>query len=259
MKMNNIILFIIFCLFTAVISCDKAPLSTTETIIPTDKAFVRIALYSAGTPSVVIKANEVKLNGNTTLGNGGIFPSTVGFPDYAAIPANSTLKLVLVNSGTQNDSVVLFNTKLNTEIGKFYSLTLADTGKNRTAFFVEDQFIASKDSFLNIRLINAMVGSNLSLLRIDSSSATDVVRDTLARNIPYKGNTGFISVNTFTTRSSIRIRIVHSLTGKLYPVAQTPPQALATGSRRSITYYAFGFEDGIGIYAPGLSAHITNQ
>jgi hypothetical protein len=252
-------IFSFFCLSATIISCEKAPLRSTVTYLPTDKAFVRIALYSPGTPAVMIKADDVKLNGNTTSGNGGFFPSTVTFPDYAAVPAGSTFKLALANTGTQNDSVVLFNSKLTTEAGKFYALTLADTGMNRTAFLTEDQFLPQKDSFLNVRLINAMVGSSLTLLRIDSATATDVVRDTLAKNIPYKGTSGFISVKTFTTRPFIRIRIISSVNGKSYGTPQIPPQTLATGSRRSITYYAFGFENGTGIYVPGLSAHITNQ
>jgi hypothetical protein len=258
-KFNFIFLFV--CLAAAIISCDKAPLRSTITYLPTDKAFVRLALYSPGTPAVMIKANDVKINGNTTSGNGGFFPATTTFPDYAAVPANSTIKLSLANSGTQNDSIVLFNSQLNFEAGKFYSVTLADTGINRTAFSTPDEFLTPKDSFLSVRLINAMVGSTLTLLRIDSATATDVVRDTLARNIPYKGTSGFISVKTFTTRPFIRIRIISSVNGRSYGSPQIPPQALATGSRRSITYYAFGFENGVTatIYAPGLSAHITNQ
>ena len=253
------LLFAISFFGTLLVSCEKADLSTTETTLPTDKAFVRIALYSPGTPSVMIKANDAKLNGTTTSGSGGFFPATVTFPDYAAIPANSTLKLSLPNAGTQNDSVVLFNSKLDIQSGKYYSLTLADTGVNRTAFFIEDQFLPQKDSFLSVRLINAMVGSNLHLIRVDSATATDVVRDTLAKNIPYKGTSGFIQVKTFTTRPFIRMRIVSS-DGRSLSTPQIPPQTLATGSRRSITYYASGFLNGtVAPYLPTLSAHITNQ
>lgn len=259
MKTHNIILT---CLFGIAIfaACKKVPLSNTETFLPSDKAFIRIALFSPGTPAVMIKADNVKINGNNTSGNGGLFPLTSNFPDYASVAAGSTLKLSLANTGTQNDSIVLFNGKLDIESGKFYSLTLADTGKNRTAFSIEDKFVMQKDSFLNVRLINAMVGSTLTLLRIDSATATDVVRDTLARNIAYKGTSGFIPVNTFTTRPFIRIRIVSTINGRSYGTPQIPPQTLATGSRRSITFYAFGFEDGlVAPFLPGLSANITNQ
>lgn len=250
----------------ALTSCDKSELRATETETPTDKAFVRIALHSPGTPAVMIKANDVKLNGNFTSGNGGYFPSTVTFPDYAAVAPNSTFKLSLANTGTQNDSVVLFNAQLAIEAGKFYSLTLADTGINRTAFAIEDQFLPQKDSMISIRLINAMVGSTLHLIRVDSTSSSNFERDTIAKNIPYKGSSGFVQVKTFTTRSFIRIRVA-TTDGRVYTQpaggtvvpGQTPPQALATGSRRSITYYATGILGGTGIYAPGLSAHITNQ
>jgi len=247
------------CLAFALASCEKADLSTTEVIYPKDQAFVRVALFSPNTPSVMIKANDVKLNGNNTPGNGGYFPARVDFPDYAAVAPGSTLKLSLQNAGTQNDSVVFFNQKLDLQSGKFYSLTLADTGVNRTAFAIEDQFLPQKDSFLSVRLINAMVGSNLNLIRVDSNNATDVVRDTLARNIPYKGTSGFIQVRTFTTRAFIRIRIA-TTDGRNLGTPQIPPQQLATGSRRSITYYASGFVNGTAApFLPALSAHVTNQ
>jgi hypothetical protein len=159
------------------------------------------------------------------------------------------------------------------DIGKFYSYTLADTGVNRTAFINEDNFLPQKDSFLHIRLINAMVGTGLHLIRIDSISSTNVTRDTIAKNIPYKGSTGFIAVPTFgkdPVSSFVRIRIVSATTGRSFlasgrPTAaeqaqgQIQPQALTTGSRRTITYYGFGFENGTGALAPGLSPHITNQ
>ncbi|MGI8582338.1 MAG: hypothetical protein ACR2KX_09075 [Chitinophagaceae bacterium] len=253
-----IVLF--FCHSAAILSCEKAPLQSTDTFLPTDKAFVRIALLSPGTPNVMIKADDVKLNGNTTPGYGGIFPATFSFPDYAAVPANGTFKLSLANTGTQNDSVVLFNTKLDVQAGKFYALTLSDTGINRTAFLIEDQFVLQKDSFLSVRLINAMVGSLLNLIRVDSATATDVVRDTLARNIPYKGTSGFISVRTITTRPFIRIRVTSATDGISIGASQIPPQTLATGSRRSITYYAAGFINGtVAPYTPTIFSAVTNQ
>lgn len=259
MRYTKIILAVTF-LITAITSCDKADLSTTETEFPKDKAFVRIALLSPNTPFVMIKANDVKLNGNSTSGFGGIFPATFNFPDYAAVPAGSTFKLSLVNTGTQNDSVVLFNRKLDIEAGKFYSLTLADTGINRTAFSIEDQFLPQKDSFLSVRLINALVGSSLNLIRVDSANATDVVRDTLARNIPYKGTSGFISVKTFTSRPFIRIRVTSATDGKSIGAPQIPPQTLQTGSRRSITYYSAGFINGtVAPFLPTIFPAVTNQ
>ena len=253
------IIVISISLTVSLFACKKVPLSTTEVLFPTDKAFVRIAMFSPGTPAVMIKSNDVKLNGNFTPGFIGFYPSTINFPDYSAITPGSTLKLALPNTGTQNDSVVLFNSKINTEAGKFYSLTLADTGSKRTAFTTEDKFLPQKDSFLSVRLINAMVGSTLNFIRIDSASATDVIRDTLARNIGYMETSGFISVRTFTTRPFIRIRITTN-TGINLGSPQIPPQALATGSRRSITYYSYGFIDGIvAPFLPLLASHITNQ
>lgn len=259
---------IIFILFTAIAfvqitSCEKAGLRLTEYSLPGDKAFIKLALFSPGTPAVMIKANDAKLNGANTNGSGGFFPSTATFPDFAAVSPAATIKLSLPNVGTQNDSVVLFTGQLGLEANKFYSVSLADTGINRTVFAVEDSYIAAKDSFLSVRLINATVGSSLNFIRVDSLSTTDVVRDTLARNIPYKGTSGFISVRTFgrnPVSSFIRLRAV---TSAGVPIAGTvtPPQALATGSRRSITVYTIGFANGL--VAPFLptmfGTAITNQ
>ncbi len=237
--------------------CEKAGLRLTEYSLPTDKAFIKLALFSPATPAVMIKANDAKLNGANTSGSGGFFPATSTFPDFAAVAPGATIKLSLPNVGTQNDSVLIFTGQLGLEANKFYSVTLADTGINRSVFAVEDAFIAAKDSFLSVRLINATVGSSLNFIRIDSASATDVVRDTLARNIPYKGTSGFISVRTFTTRPFIRLRAV---TSAGVPIAGTviPPQTLATGSRRSVTVYTIGFATGL-ILPSMFTTAITNQ
>ena len=243
------------------VACEKAGLRLTEYILPTDKSFVRIALLSPGTPNVMLKANDIKLNGGTTGGNGGIFPATFSFPDYAAVSPGSTIKLSLANTGTQNDSVVIFSGTLGLEANKYYAVTLSDTGINRSVFATEDAFIPQKDSFTAVRFINATVGSSLTFIRVDSASATDVVRDTLARNIPYKGTSGFIAVRTFTATSRfIRLRAVTS-TGVPLAGQVIPPQTLASGSRRSITVYTTGFNNGIvAPFLPSLiSTAVTNQ
>jgi hypothetical protein len=106
-----------------------------------------------------------------------------------------------------------------------------------------------------------MVGSTLNFIRVDSLSASDVVRDTLARNIPYMGTSGYIQVRTFARNpvsGFIRIRVA-TTDGRVLGASQIPPQTAATGSRRSITYYAYNFANGTGIYAPTLSGHVTNQ
>ena len=137
---------------------------------------------------------------------------------------------------------------------KYYALTLSDTGANRTVFAVEDAFVPQKDSFLSVRLINATVGSTLNFIRVDSATATDVVRDTLASNIPYKGSSGFVSVRTFSTRPFIRLRAV-TTSGVVVAGQAIPPQTLATGSRRSVTVYTTGFVNGL--VAPFIASMIT--
>ncbi len=262
--MKKYLLPIVAIAIFGVVGCEKAGLSLTEYSLPTGKAFVRFALLSPGTPAVMIKANEIKINGTNTSGSGGFFPATATFPDYAAVDPGAVLKLALPNLGTSNDSVVLFNSSIGVQAGKFYSVTLADTNSTRTAFATEDVFNQQVDSFINIRLINACVGSTLNLIRVDSANGTDVVRDTLARNIPYKGTSGFIRCRALTTRPFIRIRVVRTDGRPLVAgVGLTPPQTAATAFRRSVTCYATGFDNGLATSVPstvpGFIGFTTNQ
>lgn len=257
--MKKLVIILMLVASISMIGCEKAGLRLTEYTLPTDKAFVRLALLSPGTPNVMVKANDVKINGALSSGTGGFFPSTVTFPDYVAVDPGATIKLSLPNAGTQNDSVVIFTGKLGLEAKKYYAVTLSDTGVNRSVFAIEDAFLPQVDSFLSVRLINATVNQALTFIRIDSNSATDVVRDTLARNVAYKASSGFISVKTFTNRAFIRLRAV---TSQGVPIAGQviPPQTLATGSRRSITVYTVGFANGVTPFAPQLlTTAVTNQ
>ena len=259
--------FLLFLICVGFFACDKNELRLTEYDLPQDKAYIRFALLSPGTPSTMIKVNDVKINGSTTSGNGGFFPSITNSPDYSAITPNGNFRLSLPNTGTGNDSVLLYTGTLAVEAAKFYSVCLADTGINRTLFAIEDKFGALPDSgYVNIRLINAQPKFEaLNLIRIDSTSSTVVVRDTIARNIAYKSGTNFIKTSISPlplptppgNYSFLRFRVVTAISGitvgsVLLPTSPTPNQ-------RSMTAYAFGFSNGTGIYVPGVVGFIYNQ
>jgi hypothetical protein len=240
-------------------SCEKNELRLTIYDLPTDKAYARFFFLSPGTPSVMIKVNDVKLNGSNTAGSGGLFPSIVNQPDYAAVTPNASMKLSLPNIGTLNDSVVIFTGNLGLAAGKFYAVTLADTGADRTLFANETVLSPVPDSgFFYLRFINAMAKSPaLSLIRIDSASATVVTRDTLVKNLEFKAASNFIKLPISGTNANIRYRMATS-TGVNVGTVQTPP-ATASLNQRSITYYAGGFWNGTSIYVPTLSSAIFNQ
>lgn len=248
---------IIAALFIA--GCEKNELRLTVYDLPTDKAYARFYFLSPGTPSVMIKVNDIKLNGSNTAGSGGLFPSIVNQPDYASVPPNSVMKLSLPNIGTLNDSVVIFTGNIGLAAGKFYAVTLADTGADRTLFANETILSPVPDSgFFYIRFINAMAKSpSLSLIRIDSASAAIVTRDTIVKNLDFKASSNFIKLPISGTNANVRYRMASS-TGVNVGTVQTPP-ATATLNQRSITYYATGFANGTGIYVPTLSAAIFNQ
>ena len=259
MKRIHSYLFIAFAATLFMAGCDKNELRLTVYDLPTDKAYARFFFLSPGTPAVMIKINDIKLNGSNTAGNGGLFPSFVNQPDYAAVTPNAGIKLSLPNSGTLNDSVVIFTGNLGLQQSKFYAVTLADTGVDRTLFANEIVLSALPDSgFFNIRFLNAMAKSpNLSLIRIDSASASVVLRDTIIKNLAFKEASNFIRLPISGTNANIRYRMV-TATGVNVGTVQTPPTT-ATLNQRSITYYAGGFANGTGLLAPTLSTAIFNQ
>ena len=244
-------------------------LRSTETFLPEDKAFVKFYLLSPNTPSLMIKANEEKIN-NTTSGSNGVFPSTITFPDYAAIIPNSVIKLAIPNLGTRNDSVVLFTNKLTLEAKKFYSLTLADTGIDRTLFTILDENTnpLPADSFYNIRLINAMAKSpNLSLIRVDSTTSTSFIRDTIATDIAFKTASKLVAVPVYSKRitgttssfhSFVRYRLFVTTTGVSIGNLVTPAQSIAI-NQRNTSIYAVGFLNGTGNLIPQLTNIVYNK
>jgi hypothetical protein len=245
----------------AISGCEKNTLRLTEFDLPTDKAYARFAFFSPNSPAVMIKINDIKINGSNTSGNGGAFPSVINVPDYAAVPPNGTMRLSLPNIGTNNDSVLIFSGNIGLEQTKFYSVTLADTGVDRTLFSVEDVLPPVQDSgFFTIRIVNAMPKSPaISLIRVDSASASVVTRDTIVRNLAYKGASNYVKVPISGVNANVRFRIFNA--GGLNLAQITTPTATGNQSvnRRSVTIYASGFSGATGTLAPALSSAFYNK
>ena len=97
----------------------------------------------------------------------------------------------------------MYNNKIDLQAKKYYSLTLADTGVDRTFFPLLDENGISlpPDSSYNIRLIHAMAKSpNLSLIRVDSTTSTSFIRDTIIKNVAFKGASDFFTVPIYSKR-----------------------------------------------------------
>ena len=224
-------------------ACEKAELRSTEYTTPTDKSFVRFVFQSPNTTSVMIKVNDVKINGNSTSGSAGIFPTNINIAEYAAITPNGTLKLSLPNTATGNDSVVLYSANLATAPNTYYSVLLSDSGINRKLDIYEDNPGPEPDSgFLKLRFVNGTANSTpYHFIRVDSASATVVTRDTLFRNVAYRSATGFMIIPSNSVNSFLRYRVVVAGTGAV--IASVAPSTLFTGNsgnRRSMTVYTSG-------------------
>jgi hypothetical protein len=260
-------IFIIVLLPICFIACEKNELRSTETISTDGKAFAKIALLSPNTPSVIMKQNGVKINA-LTAGFGGIYPATVNFPDYAALAPTGQFQFSLPFIGTGNDSAILFSTQMSLAAERFNSLVVTDTGVDRTLFnIVDEETSLPPDSFYNVRFINAMPKSpNMSLVRIDSTSATSVIRDTIIKDIAYKSASSFVTVPVYgkrisssgtATHSFVRYRMVNPVTGLSY--SQVIPTQTTVMHRRNATFYGSGFASGTGTLSPGLSTNIINK
>lgn len=248
-------------LFGMLAGCEKNKLRLTDFDLPTDKAYVRFAFFSPGSPSVMIKINDIKINGSNTAGNGGAFPAILNVPDYAAVPPNGIMRLSLPNIGTNNDSVLVFTGNIGLQQTKFYSVTLADTGVDRTLFSVEDVLPPVQDSgFFNIRIINAMAKSPaISLIRVDSASPTVFTRDTIVRNLAFKGNSNFIKVPISGVNANVRFRIFNTAGINLAQITTPSASGNQSVNRRSVTIYASGFSNGTSTLAPALSSPFYNK
>ena len=271
MKINYKTWLSVFIIALITVSCEKNDLRLTQFDLPADKAYVRYVFLSPNTPAVVIKVNDIKVNGSTTSGSAGLFPSITSAADYSATIPNGNLKLTLVNTGTANDSVVLFSNTLSLTANKFYTVTLTDTAADRTVFALEDEVSFADSGFFRIRMINAMPKSPaINLIRIDSNSSTVVIRDTIARNVAYKTGSNFITTSvspailtpaTPTTPavsySFLRFRVVN-VNGQQIGGPITPLTA-ATASKRSFSFFAAGFANGTGALAPGVTTFVYNK
>ena len=239
-------------------SCEKSELRATEYDLPTSQAFVRFAFLSPGLPAVMIKVDDKKINGTTTSGSAGLFPLNSGIAEYAAVSPSGSLKLSLANTGTSNDSVVLFTGNLIAEAGRFYTTVLADSGASRKLFSVPDDFGQLSDSgFTRIRFINATGKSpGLSLVRIDSTSATVVSRDTLFRDVTFSRATSFITVPTNPKNGFLRYRLIQTSNGAIVGTPFTPLVGNSS-NRRATTVISGGIWQTT--FTPGISLQIVNQ
>ena len=240
-------------------ACQKSELRATEYDLPSGKAFVRFVLLSPGTPSVMIKVNDKKINGNFTSGSAGIFPANSNIAEYAAVAPNGALKLSLVNTGTTNDSVVLFTGNMVTMSGSYYTTILADTGSTRSLIsFTDNPGPFSDSAFTRLRFINATGKSpGLTLIRIDSSTASLVTRDTLFRNVSFGNATEFITIPNNPVNAFLRYRLVRTSTGEVVGTSYSPPLTGSSSNRRATTVITGGIWGTT--FAPGISLQIVNQ
>lgn len=257
-KINLVLLAVIVMLCHT--ACKKTELRTTEFTLPEGKSFVRFVLNSPGTPSVMIKVNDIKVNGNSTLGNAGVFPINTTIAEYASIEPNGALRLSLPNTATLNDSVVLYTGSLATLPNTFYSVMLSDSGVNRKLDIYEDNPGSNPDSgFLKLRFINGTANSTpYHFVRVDSASATVVTRDTIFRNVAYRSATNFLTIPINPVNSFLRYRIVVAATGAV--IANLTPLTNfigSSGNRRSMTLYTNGIAGTT--FTPGIPYTLMNK
>ena len=112
---------------------------------------------------------------------------------------------------------------------------------------------------------------NLSLVRVDSTNALQVLRDTIIRDIAFKSASNYIVVpltakvydasttNPKSNYSFLRYRLIITGTGVSIAGTITPPQTVSSPglNQRYISVYASGFATGLGVFAPVLQPTIV--
>jgi hypothetical protein len=96
----------------------------------------------------------------------------------------------------------------------------------------------------------------MSLIRIDSSSATLVTRDTLFRNIDFTKATTFVTVPTNPVNAFLRYRLVQTSNGAIVGAPFTALVGNAS-NRRATTVISGGIWGTT--FTPGISFQIVNQ
>ncbi|HEX6181469.1 MAG TPA: DUF4397 domain-containing protein [Chitinophagaceae bacterium] len=238
------------------ISCEKNSFHMREMTYPEGKALVKVGHFIAYNANSPIR---VAING-ATISNELLYP--IPFPggglntngslnsDYLMVdPGSAKIELFVMNPGTPKPISKLFETSLNMDANKRYTLFLADTAANIAAWTVVDDTPAPDSGSARIKFVNAM--PNVAAMDLYKGTNANVATLVVA-NIGYKGVSDYVNVPFGTDSFFVR------KAGDPVSVAPIARRSFALSNQRIYTLFSRGYNGTTGNRAPNLSA-IVNQ
>ncbi len=161
------------------------------------KVNYNVAFYN--NPGTQIKINGVRVSGANVQTRypfpGGGFNTLGGSTgDYLPVTAgaNTQISVSIPKRGTNIDSVNIYTTTVATQVGKKYSLHVADS-LDRKGLFVEEDYSLPDSGFVRMKFVNLIANSTA----LDLYNGSTLV----ASNIPFMGISSSFLVSTGTTAS----------------------------------------------------------
>lgn len=219
------------------IGCKKNFLKVSEFKAPDSSAYIKIAYLSnpVRNTSVQVKVNGERVSNlisyATGFPGGGTNITGSNVNDYLPVKVGSTITFTIPNTGTNNDSVMLYTTTLNLGVNERHTLFVVDTLPNVTSFTVKDEQQRPDSGNISLRFIHAM----------PNVPAVDLYKNQtlLASNIAYKSATAYLTTPVGNS-DTFKIRTAGAA-ATATPIVTRP---FATANQRVYNFLSRGYTGG---------------
>lgn len=256
--MKKLIIFFGTLLSLGVLSgCDKEiPVVAVAENVTSGQTFLKINYVSAyaSNPNVQLKLNNTRVSNvitaRTPFPGGGFNTGGGSSNDYLALnPGNIPLSITVPNRNALSDSIVLFNSGLTLDAGKYYSAHITDTGASTKMIVLQDDLTKPDTGRSRYRFVNLMPN----VPSIDLYYGTTKV----ASSVAYLTSSPYFDLPTPNPRQDWIIREAGVTTSSLatYGVANN---ANTTLTQRVYTVFASGYKSGTGARLPFVAFYLIN-
>lgn len=237
-------------------ACDKEVVTQLDTISPQGQANVKVVYASAYTTnsSVQLKVNGTRVSNLVTNATpypgGGLNTGGASSPWYMALtPGQEIISVAIPKSGTNLDSVSLYNGAIYTSPDKFYSAYLTDTLNKTQLVLVNDNLALPNFNTSRYKFVNLMPNQMaLDLYFGANKVASNVAYTTTSPEFTMvKGDTARWYVRPAGAAPTSAALATYPAIVPTFAAAQTVPQ------QRVLTVFARGYSGATGNRAPNVS------
>lgn len=144
-------------------ACTKNVLQVPYTYVGGQQASLKINYASAyrANPSVQLKINDERISTPISYSypypGGGLNTNGNSTPDYFAVNGGSNkITIAVPKVGTNVDSIVLYNTTVSVDAGKYFTVHIADTAANTQTVLVPEDVASPDSGFSKYRFVNLL-------------------------------------------------------------------------------------------------------